>query len=245
MSDGEHFDIVLSGRKLRGTTYWPARESGKLLPATLICISPDGLASEAGLTESLATALTEAGIAAVVYHAGPSRPTVGGDPTLWSHAVDDAAAVFRWVALHDKVDLGRLSLIGYGRGAVVASCLSRRSDQIAGVCLIAPCATYAAPPNGDDEAARNGAADLHPIEDAAHFDRPTFVLIAGGDDIIPFTHSQAYLNAMENVEHQVRHLIITRADHGFTDERLRQLCVGQAIAFLKSLPALVHAEPNL
>jgi dienelactone hydrolase len=245
MSDGEHFDIVLSGRKLRGTAYWPSRESGKLLPATLICISPDGLPSEAGLTEALATALTEAGVAAVVYHAGPSRPSVGGDPTLWKHAVDDAAAVFRWVALHDKVDLGHLALIGYGRGAVVASCLSRRSDQIAGVCLIAPSATYAAPPNSDDEANRNGTAALHPIEDAAHFDRPTLVLIAGGDEIIPFPHSQAYLNAMENVEHQVRHLIVARADHGFADERLRQLCVAQVVDFLRSLPAVVHAEPHL
>lgn len=247
MSTSESFKIELPGRSLLGTLHWSDADGDKPLAAALICVSPDDQESEVGLATDLTGALVDAGFAAAVYRAEAALMKTDSDDFSWSAAVDDASAVFRWLALHDRIDMSRLGVIGYGRGAVVASCLSRRSDQIAGLCLVAPCAQCTTGPDGspDETTGKPETDSLRPIEDAAHFDRPTLVLVAGADLLVPMSDSQSYLSAMENVEHQVEHLIVARASHGFDDASVRRLCIQKVVGFFKHMPALVHAEPNL
>ena len=89
---------------------------------------------------------------------------------------------------------------------------------------------------------RRDAAPLTPVNDAAYFDRPTLILCAGADKIIPNAESCIFLNAMEATGHDLEHLIIARADHAFTGETARRLCLEKITHFFENAPAVIGAE---
>lgn len=248
MTMTETFEIELTGRTLLGTLHRPERTELEPLPALLICATPQAGDADASLVDALVETMVAGGWAVAVYAPHPIGEHESANGSVWIDAVDDASAAFRWLVLHERADLTRLGVVGHGGGAVIASCLARRTDQIAGLGLIAPCSKCrqiakdfndAAPPGPG-----SGFESLLPIEDASHFDRPTLVLIAGADRRVPFAESQAYLTALENAEHQVEHFIIARADHAFTDVSRRTLCLTQLLRFFREIPALSHAEAN-
>jgi dienelactone hydrolase len=243
----ENFVIDLPDRTLHGTLFHPQETDEPSFPATLICISPDRPETEIDLVDELVLDLVSQEKAVVTYHARLDGTDATSKDDPWKLIVDDAAAVFRWMALHDRIDLTRLGLIGYGQGAVTASCLARRTDQVAGLCLIAPASDSALDPlgNGAETESRPSSESPHPIKDAAHFDRPTFILMAGADRDVPNSDSESYLQGLEYAEHQVRHLILARADHGFTAPSTRNMSIQCVLDFFNTMPALVTAESDL
>lgn len=243
MSHPQTFEIELADRTIIGTMSMPELQVEQpRLPGTLICHSPKLSEDESQLIDALVQSLVGAGIAVVVYLT--QRNNDSQIPTAHD-AVDDASAAFRWLALHESIDLSRLYLVGYAQGAVPASCLSRRTDQLAGLCLLAPTPVFdAIESNGNEEkqtlTTNNGP--LTPIKDAAYFDRPTLVLFAASDKVIPFAESCIYLNALEAMDRNVEHLIIARADHAFTGESARRLCLEKITRFFENAPAVMSAE---
>ncbi|MCZ6834895.1 MAG: hypothetical protein O7G85_03905, partial [Planctomycetota bacterium] len=69
--------------------------------------------------------------------------------------------------------------------------------------------------------------------------------VAGADKEVACSDFQSYLQGMENVEHQVRHLILARADHGFTAPPQQKLNIDRVVDFFSSMKALVSAESDL
>lgn len=240
----ECFEIELTGRTLLGTLHRPERNELGPLPALLICTAPKAGDADDSLVNALIETMIAGQMAVAVYASHPHGEGESVNGSGWNNAVDDASAAFRWLALHDEVDLTRLGVVGVGGSAVIASCLARRTDQIAGLGLIAPCSKCRGIAKAvvDDASPGPGSEALQPIEDVSHFDRPTLILIAGADTEVPFSESQAYLTALENAEHKVEHFIIARADHAFTDESRRTLCLTQLMRFFREIPALSHAE---
>ena len=243
MSRHQTFEIELADRTIMGTMSMPELQAEQpAIPGTLICHSPKVSEDESQFIDALVESLVGAGIAAVVYIARSKNENQ--IPTAHD-AVDDASAAFRWLALHESIDLHRLYLIGYAQGAVPTSCLARRTDQLAGLCLLTPTPVFDATEsngNGAKQTLTTGNGPLTPIKDAAYFDRPTLILFAASDKVIPFTESCIYLNALEAMDHKVEHLIIARADHAFTGETARRLCLEKITRFFENAPAVIGAE---
>lgn len=244
MSRHQTFEIELVDRTIMGTMSMPelqVQQPG--IPGTLICHSPKLSEDESQLIDALVESLVGAGIAVVVYLT--QRNNDSPIPTATQDAVDDASAAFRWMALHESIDLSRLYMVGYAQGAVPASCLARRTDQLAGLCLLTPTPVFDAllsNGNGEKQTQTTVNGPLTPIKDAAYFDRPTLILFAASDKVIPFAESCIYLNALEAMDHNVEHLIIARADHAFTGETARRLCLEKITRFFENAPAVIGAE---
>ncbi|MBT8486257.1 MAG: hypothetical protein KJO43_11795, partial [Phycisphaerae bacterium] len=49
--------------------------------------------------------------------------------------VAEASAVLRWMLVQDDLDPARIGVCGVGAGAIIASVLAGRTDQLRGVCL--------------------------------------------------------------------------------------------------------------
>ena len=239
MSHCQTFEIEMVDRTIMGTLYSPeSPDKPHHLPGALICHHPKLSEEESLFIDAMVETLVEAGIAIVVYLARRNDDSA----PLARDAVDDASAAFRWLALHESIDLSRLFLLGYGQGAVPASCLARRTDQLAGFCLLAPTPSYMTKEsngNGEKQHQTPDAAPLTPVNDAAYFDRPTLILCAGADKIIPNAESCIFLNAMEATGHDLEHLIIARTDHAFVGESVRRLCLEKITQFFKNAPAVV------
>lgn len=243
MTNPRTFEIELVDRTIIGTMHMPELQVEEPdMPAALICHSPKLSEEESLLVDALVESLVGSGIAVVVYLTQRNNDSL--IPTEHD-AVDDASAAFRWLALHENIDLHRLFLIGYAQGAVPASCLARRTDQLAGLCLLTPTPVFNTTKsngNGAKQTLTTEKDPLTPIKDAAYFDRPTLIIFAGSDKVIPFAESCIYLNALEAIDHMVEHLIIARADHAFCDETARRLCLDKITRFFENSPAVMSAE---
>ena len=233
MSRHQTFEIELVDRTIMGTMSMPelqVQQPG--IPGTLICHSPKLSEDESLFINALVVYLTQ-------------RNNDSPIPTATQDAVDDASAAFRWMALHESIDLSRLYMVGYAQGAVPASCLARRTDQLAGLCLLTPTPVFDAllsNGNGEKQTQTTVNGPLTPIKDASYFDRPTLILFAASDKVIPFAESCIYLNALEAMDHNVEHLIIARADHAITGETARRLCLEKITRFFENAPAVIGAE---
>ena len=203
------------------------------------------------LFEHLADALHRVGIATLTY--GPSGQESNDQATerLAVEAIDAASAAFRWLALQEKIDLGRIGVLGFSLGAIVAACLAKRTDQIASLCLLAPTTPddvlahissngegESAPLLGVEQANKHYFADLKnltPPQDAALHDRPTLILHGAADRAVPAEVSYEYSRAIELADHHVQHTLVALADHFFTEQPGRGVCLNHITRFFQSM----------
>lgn len=249
MSRQVPFDIEVAAGRVPGTLRLPDdAEDAAPVPAVLACASLAAGAQDHGeLIAALGDRIVTRGVAFARY-----EPRVGDDATCAdaASAIVDAAAVFAWLRDHDGVDAHAIGVLGVGLGAVVAAGLAARTNHVSRLCLVAPAtsevaAARLARPNGappllDPDAAEAASAAwiasleaLKPARDAAVHDRPTLIVHGAADRVVASV--APYVNAVERAGHHVAHERIARADHRFTSEALREVCVSRVDAFLRGL----------
>ncbi|MCH8822719.1 MAG: prolyl oligopeptidase family serine peptidase [Planctomycetes bacterium] len=249
----KQFTLDVGDRKVRGTFSRPETNGDDdRCAAILMC---DGLATPSPFTdelfEHLADALHRAGIATLTF--GPCGQESNGQATerLAVESIDAASAVFRWLALQEKIDLRRIGVLGFSLGSIVAACLTKRTDQIARLCLLAPTTPddvlahissngdgESAPLLGVEQANEHYFADLKnltPPQDAALHDRPTLILHGAADRAVPAEISYEYSRAIELADHHVQHTLIALADHFFTQQPGRGVCLNHITRFFESM----------
>lgn len=253
MHQAKQFTLDVNSQKVRGTLSLPdSNGSGNRCAAILLCdglVVPDPFTDQ--LFEYLTDALHKAGIATLTF--GPCNQISSDKPTerLAVEAIDAASAVFRWLALHEKIDIKRIGVLGFSLGGIVAACLAKRTDQIAKLCLLAPTTPDdviahlssnsegdSAPLLGVEQASEHYFTDLknlNPMQDAALHDRPTLILHGAADCAVPAEISYAYSLAIELAEHDVQHNLIALADHFFTQQPGRKLCLSHVTNFFESM----------
>ncbi len=253
MREVKQFTLDVGGHKVRGTLSQPDISSeDDRCAAVLICdglVTPNPFTDE--LLENLTDALHRVGIATLTF--GPCNEESNGQVArrLAVEAIDAASAVFRWLALHEKIDLNRIGVLGFSLGGIVAACLAKRTDQIASLCLLAPTTPddvvahifsdsdgESAPLLGVEQANEHYFADLKnlkPTQDAAFYDRPTLILHGAADRSVPAGISYEYSRAIELADHDVQHTLIALADHFFTKQPGRGMCLNHITRFFESM----------
>ena len=250
MARQEVFDIELNGTAVRGRLDFPdavRKEDAQARPVVLLC---EGLPANARAREfpgQITDALVDVGVA-VATIVGASDAAAGA--RLAVESIDDAAAVFHELMLREDVDLGRVGILGHSVGCVVAACLARRTDQIAGLCLLAPCtaahvAACAAEDADSEIASRMGAPEmlpeyfegldaLHPVQDVAVYDRPTLIVHGAADRVAPLAVALEYRQSIEAAGHRVEFIQVALADHFFSSNPARSACLDEVTGFFSS-----------
>lgn len=249
MSRHEPFTVELGPTPVRGRLDLPdepdGKEGGTPLPCVMLCTGLPALGPEVGeLCSQLCEALVRAGMAVATIIAGSSSSP---GARLAVESVDDAAAVFHSLSVRDRLDLERISVLGYSVGGITASCLARRTPKIHRLCLLAPITAHevASRLNGetDGEVATRLGGDrvpagyfegtdmLHPTEDLAATDRPTLIVHGAADHIAQPELSLAYRDAVASAGHQVEHVLVGRGDHVFTNSAARSACLDKVTRF--------------
>ena len=221
------------------------------LAAVVICDDPlsEREAAE-GLIADIADSLCEAGL--VVAHidrnelAGQSeRP----DDLDAGELVDQASALFHAVALREDVDIDRIGVLGYSLGAIIAMCLTRRTDRIARLCLLSPrtadhVAAELTRNNGSGGSKRSSVPAPRLVETlaglAAESDRtggnlPTLIVHGAADRAVPPELSLVYLEAAGRSGPRPEHILIAQGDHGYNSPQAREACLDQILQFLDPL----------
>jgi len=253
MREVKQFTLDVVDSKVRGTLSRPdTNGDDKRCAAILMC---DGLAAPNPFTDELFEHLTDAlhrvGIATLTF--GPCNQDSNGQATerLAVEAIDASSAVFRWLALQENIDLNRLGVLGFSLGGIVAACLAKRTDQIAKLCLLAPTTPddviahlssngegESAPLLGVEQASLYYFADLKnlsPAQDLAIYDRPTLILHGAADRAVPAEISFEYSRAIELAEHNVQHTLIAFADHFFSQQPGRGMCLDHIARFFEAM----------
>jgi len=252
MSPQESFEIEVGAGVVRGTLRAPERDDA--VAAVLLCGDPPGSALEhEPLLAELAERLVVAGLAAARFS------TREGDPAALDRAdttVDDASAVLRWLLLHQGIDARRVGLFGCCTGATVAAALAARTDQVIGLCMLAPVSGADAvsridKPNGmpalldpDTVPASflSSLAQLSPVEDAAKRAQPTLVMRGAADRVVTAANSLRFVNAIERATHPVRHELIAHAGHDLASAEAREVCFARIVGFFTDLEPHARAS---
>ena len=250
MARQEAFDVELDGTSVRCRLDFPVEDPKGDAPARPVVLLCEGLPANARARElpgQIADALVDAGVAVATIVRG-SDAAAGA--LLAVEAIDDAAAVFHGLMLREDVDLRRVGILGHSVGCVVAACLARRTDQIAGLCLLAPCtaahvAACAAEDADSEIASRMGAPEmlpeyfegldaLHPVQDVAVYDRPTLIVHGAADRVAPLAIALEYRQSIEAAGHQVEFIQVALADHFFSSNPARSACLDELTGFFSS-----------
>ncbi|MHC4415817.1 MAG: alpha/beta hydrolase family protein [Planctomycetota bacterium] len=251
MNRHEDLTVELNRASLRGTLDLPAppKDNGPA-PVVLLCHGLPALSTNTGeLLEEVSGALMEAGLAVAGF--GPGAATASEAPGT-ARAVDEASAMLHALALRDDLDLNRIGVLGYSLGGIVAACLSKRTDQIARLCLLAPLTTdelaaRLANESDNQVASRLGGTEvpsgffdawkaLTPTDDLVAHDRPTLILHGAADRTVPPEESLKYRRAVEQAGHRVDHVLVARADHAFTRVPARTVCLDHLTRFFAAAP---------
>lgn len=261
MARREEFAVELNGAPVRASLDLPERkerdrekEKGKdrdndreesPFAAVLLCHGLPAINDgTARLYAEITDALVESGVA-VATILGGSAGARGA--RLAVESVDDAAAVFHGLALREELDLNRLGVLGHSLGGIVAASLSKRTDQIERLCLLAPVTAknVMARLAGDAEeevVARLGGTEvppgyfdgldsLTPTEDAAAHDRPTLIMLGAADRVVDLQGSLDYRDAIVAAGHQVDHMLVAMGDHTFSNHTARAACLDTIARF--------------
>jgi len=253
MAEQQEFEISVGEGWVRGTLRRPetAGEGGPA-PIVLICADPPGsVGGPSTLMDEMTAALIAGGLAVAHFRGregGESKPTA-------TDLVDDASAVFRHLLLDDDLDGGRVGLLGWRMGAIIAACLAGRTDQINRICLWSPItsgdllsriakAGAAAPLLNADAAGEpfiDSLAKLTPAEDLAAHDRPTLLLHGAADRIIPPSCARPFLEAAERAGRRFGQELIALADHELADPDIRAACLARVRRFFIKMEAPARA----
>ncbi|MHC4992116.1 MAG: alpha/beta hydrolase family protein [Planctomycetota bacterium] len=242
----EQFELAVDDGQVTGALHRPAGpcpDTG--WPTVLLC---GGYPMESddfqALLEQVTTALVDSDLAAATFAPrlsswdGDDRDAVNGART-----VDDASAVYRWLALRDDVDLDRIGVLGYSSAGIVAACLAGRTDRLACLCLLAAAtvesiAEHNVPEPEVPEAFLESLQKLDPVLHVAIHDCPTLIVHGASDQEVSAENALVYLQRIQNAGHHARHVLIARADHGFTSVEPRLACMDQLMSFFVEMPSL-------
>jgi hypothetical protein len=206
------FAVDRDGLTLRGTIYLPAAASG---PAATVLLMHGftGNRIETGfLFVQLARALAANGIAAVTFdflHSGESDGSF--DEMLVSGQLADALFMTRWLKDQAFCDRDRMGLLGFSLGGLVAASATGETADYRALVLIAP-TTVVNVQRFAQDAEHNGRiikgpftlhrrffddlATLDPLGACVRHPRPTLVIEAEKDEVVPFFVSREYIKAM-------------------------------------------------
>lgn len=136
------------GVKLAGTLVLPTRADGQRVPGVVYLPSGGqtdrngnnaGSSSGSGLYKTMASALSDAGIASLRYDkrgVGASDPTPGGDAeatdfAAWENLVGDAAATLNYLQQQPEIDPARTALVGHSEGSILAEQVAAEGTGLA------------------------------------------------------------------------------------------------------------------
>jgi len=241
---------------IRGMAYRPGEAGGSAaarVPTALLLHGFTGHRIETGFAYvQLARALAAAGVAAVTFdflHSGESDGDFG--QMLVSGEVEDAVAMSRWLVGQPFVDRGRLALVGFSLGGLVAACTMGRTDAFSQLVLIAPTTVenlcrVASKGGGCNEAEgpivvgphtlhRDFVSDLRrltPLEDVAASPVPTLLVQGQADTAVPPAVSAAYGEAVRAAGAALTERSIPAADHGFGTPATRAALLSAVTSWL-------------
>ncbi|MCP3903804.1 MAG: prolyl oligopeptidase family serine peptidase [Planctomycetes bacterium] len=245
MSLQETFEIEVGAGVVRGTLRAPAREEA--VTAVLLCGDPPGTALEhEPLLAELAERLVDAGLAAARFGAREDDPAaLDRADTL----VDDASAVLRWLLLHDGVDARGVGLFGCCVGATIAAGLTARTDQVSGLCMLAPVSGADAvgridktnglaallDPGAVPPAYLASLAELAATENTARRPQPTLVMRGAADRIVTAANTQRFVDAVERASHPIQYELIAHGGHEMRSAEARRVCFARIVSFFSGL----------
>ena len=249
---GQHqpFAVEIAGSAISASLHWPS-EQDRIAPVGAVLLvhgAPKPSDKTSALFQRITDALTEAGVVVATYAARSfNADDRSARQRLAVEMIDDASAVFRWLALRDELDLDRLGVLGFSLGTIVASGLAQRTDRIARLCLLAPVTAEAVLVGAERSSAQEimkslGAEEpmdgfldeletLDPVAGAVMRDRPTLIVHGAADRAALPELSFAFSGAIELASHDVQHTLVARADHFFTDKSLGEAGITQITRF--------------
>jgi len=230
------FEIDQHGQMIRGTVYRPDRL--RRGPAVLLLHGFTGNRIESGfLYVQLGRRLAEAGIAAVTFDFRDSGESDGSfDRMLVTRELDDVLRMTHWLQSQPFADRGRLGLLGFSLGGLLAACAMNRIAGYRALALIAPTTVSnlcrVAGDTGEGKPVNVGPYRLHPeffhdvrslnpVSDVIAHPRPTMLIQGLEDTAVPPAVSQAYVDALQRENIPVEHLLIEGANHGFATPATR------------------------
>jgi alpha-beta hydrolase superfamily lysophospholipase len=199
------------------------------------------------LLEAIVNAVSEAGMAALRFEPR-TADLILADFNAYSVADEtaDLLAALNATAQHEAVDGARVSLLGFGLGAIATLAAARQVPSLNRVCLIAPAM-------GGDHVLRtvkgNGApaplrteqlpdtwlaeaAQANAATSAADVVQPVLILHGAADRFIDAASSLPYAIAREAANLPVDRVLVARADHLFSSPAARQTCIERVVRFL-------------
>ncbi|MHC4948354.1 MAG: alpha/beta hydrolase family protein [Planctomycetota bacterium] len=246
MSDArETFEVEVDGGAVRAT-YAPPADGGKRHGAVLVCrgLGPFDDDATADLLDAIGVALRDAGVATAEFESRSATMIMEDfDAYTAQDSVDEAVAMFRWLADRDDVDAASIGVLGFGLGGVTAAGLARRVEPLDRLALLAAAGGPAPAPdsNGEPdsvpEAFRASLEQMHPAEDVTFYPRPVLLIHGAADRAAPPAASHAYCRALEAADRPVEHLLVARADHHFEAADARDACIGRLARFFADMPA--------
>lgn len=254
MARTETFDVTLDETCARCRLSLPKvaekvrdKNGERSLPVVLLCQGvPDPTGENGELGAQITAALVESAFAVATIVRRPDAA-----PARLAHeAIDNAAAVFHGLVTRDDLDITRVCVLGHSIGCIVAACLSRRTDQIARLCLMSPITTAALTARFEgepdpDAVLRLGATGVPPAffddlvsvtpeQDVATHDRPTLILHGAADRMVRLADPMAYRDAIEAAGHDVDFVQVALADHLYSGEAARSACLEQVTRFFSA-----------
>jgi fermentation-respiration switch protein FrsA (DUF1100 family) len=199
------------------------------------------------LLEAIVNAVSAAGMAVVRFEPR-TADLILADFNAYSIADEtaDLLAALKATVQHDAVDAGRVSLLGFGFGAIATLAAARQTPSLNRVCLIAPAM-------GGDHVLRtvkgNGApaplraeqlpdvwlaeaGQVNAATNAAGVVQPVLILHGAADRFIDASASLPFAAAREAANLPVERVLVARADHLFSTPAARQTCIERIMRFL-------------
>ncbi len=249
MPQQEFVELEAGEQKPQLTLHFPGESAGdKSLPAVLICPPLPGAARDlAPLMGELTSRLVDAGLAVAQL----DRPENETAPDTADALIDEASAAFRWLLLREGLDADRIGVLGADLAAITAACLSARTDRINRLCLLSgmtndlPVSRLARPDSGPPlldpadlvESFLESFGTLSPAKDIATHDRPTLIIHAAADEITPPESVAPYIDSIETAGRTVDCDLIALADHEFTHDEVRPVCLARVTRFFLNMTA--------
>jgi len=248
MSQEVNFSVDVGGLGVSGRLHRPTGEvNGKAPPAVLLCrASLEYSEPENDLLAAIEHGLVASGVAVATFdpriRTGESED---GSPISVPDPVECAVAAFNWLTARIDLDGLRLSALGFGVGAIVASGLALRMDKLSRLCLISPSAPdwlagQLAPRNGSASMSSLPAMHRHlqpltavPAAQAlAANNRPTMLILGAADRAQRPDGARVYELSASNASRHAEIVHVPFADAAFSSVTARQLCVERVVSFL-------------
>lgn len=260
----------LDGQKLFGMLHTP-KAAGRPAPGVLLCHGFTGSRVEAHfLFVKAARALAEAGMAALRFDFRGSGESEGAfrDVSV-STEIDDAADALDVLAADERVDAGRLGVLGLSLGGCVAACLAGRDARVRSVVLWSavarPHAIADEPPRESWGVLvrRHGHLDIggfdvglafiedlanhDPVADLAASGATTLIVHGSADTSVDAAETDLYFEALSERGTRVEKHIVPDGNHTFGQVKWEREVIDRSVDWLAETlrePSPVRGQPT-